>query len=579
MIEIFRNAFFGQTALCNFPGPTYLIFSNNVPPLVYYSHFPIALLAFAIGCFVLYKNPNKAFNRLIFTLTLSFSLWVFLDSIFWATNRSDVFMFVWSLQILFEPIVYISALYISHLWMAEKDLSFKQKLFIVVVYLPVVLLVPTGYTLSGFNVGICMVTEGPIAFYTYAAEIIYVIWIIGLTIHSYRINKTNARKRKEILWVITAILLLLFAFSFGNIISSFTEDWNYAQIGLFMMPIFIVLLTYAVIRFGTFNIKLFSAQALVVGLWFLVFALLFVRGDNNTIIITLSTLFLVSVIGYILILSVAKEIKQREEVALLASQLTEANEQLEYSNERLRIMDQRKSEFVSIASHQLRTPVTAMKGYSSLLLEDAYGAVPEKMKDPIDKIFRSSERLALMITDFLNVSKIEQGSMTYTFVPLDLKKMVVDLVQDFHIAAGEKKLDVETDIPDGKKFNVVADEGKIRQIISNLLDNAIKYTPEGSVRVSLKKEPTHGEDGMILLQIKDTGIGLSQDDIHHLFGKFTRGAEGSKVNTSGSGLGLYVAKKMMEEHKGNIWVDSEGKGKGSVFCIELPEFHNELPPK
>ena len=72
-------------------------------------------------------------------------------------------------------------------------------------------------------------------------------------------------------------------------------------------------------------------------------------------------------------------------------------------------------------------------------------------------------------------------------------------------------------------------------------------------------------------------VGLSQDDIHHLFGKFTRGAEGSKVNTSGSGLGLYVAKKMMEEHKGNIWVDSEGKGKGSVFCIELPEFHNELP--
>ena len=123
----------------------------------------------------------------------------------------------------------------------------------------------------------------------------------------------------------------------------------------------------------------------------------------------------------------------------------------------------------------------------------------------------------------------------------------------------------------------MADEGKIRQIISNLIDNSIKYTPQGSVRLILSKEPQKGEFGMIHLQIKDTGIGLSQDDIHHLFGKFTRGAEGQKVNTSGSGLGLYVAKKMMEEHKGNIWVDSEGKGKGSVFSIELPQFKGELP--
>jgi signal transduction histidine kinase len=202
--------------------------------------------------------------------------------------------------------------------------------------------------------------------------------------------------------------------------------------------------------------------------------------------------------------------------------------------------------------------------------------LPENAKDPISKIFHSAQRLVDMINDFLNISKIEQGSMTYAFAPLDLKKVLIDLVGDFQVAAGEKKLHIKTTIPRGKAFNVIADAGKIRQIISNLIDNAIKYTPKGSIHITLKQEPTHGESGMILLQIKDTGIGLSEDDIHHLFGKFARGSDGQKANTSGSGLGLYVAKRMMEEHKGNIWVESEGKEKGSVFSVELPQFHGKL---
>ena len=383
------------------------------------------------------------------------------------------------------------------------------------------------------------------------------------------------RQLKDVLWgfLITFLLVL----TFNLFLPAFFNNANFIPFGgLYLLP-FVAFTSFSIFRNKLFSVKVAVTSALVFGLSIAIFfEALFVK-DITTLIIKGTEFTLVLVTGILLIRSVHKEVEAREEIRRLADELANTNVQLEVSNERLRILDQRKSEFVSIASHQLRTPVTAMKGYSSLLLEDAYGALPEKMKDPIEKIYHSSERLALMINDFLNVSKIEQGSMTYTFVPLDLKKMVVDIVQDFHVAAGEKKLDVETDIPDGIKFNVVADEGKIRQIISNLLDNAIKYTPQGSVRVILKKEPTHGEDGMILLQIKDTGIGLSQDDIHHLFGKFTRGAEGSKVNTSGSGLGLYVAKKMMEEHKGNIWVDSEGKGKGSVFCIELPEFHNELP--
>ena len=575
MLNIF-SVISGNPAMCDFAAPTYLFISANVPPLVYYSHLPIAVLSFFIGTFILFVNRKGLANQVLFTLTFAFTTWVLLDSIFWASNRSDIIMFVWSLQILVEPIVFACGYYLSKLLTEKTDILFGEKLLVVGLYLPIVIMLPTRYTLSGFDTTQCLSTEGPIAYYTYFVEIAYTVLLIVTAARRY-VRTKDTFARKNIFYVTGGVLLLLLAFAFGNIISSFTEDWNYAQIGLFTMPLFISLLTFIVIRYGAFNLKLFSAQAMVAALWFLVFALFFMNGQSVTFIIVLITLIFVSLIGYLLVKSVAKEIRQRELLEKLSATLEETNQQLTTSNDRLRIMDQRKSEFVSIASHQLRTPVTAMKGYSSLLLEDAYGALPEKMKDPIEKIYHSSERLALMINDFLNVSKIEQGSMTYTFVPLDLKKMVVDIVQDFHVAAGEKKLDVETDIPDNIKYNVVADEGKIRQIISNLLDNAIKYTPKGSVRLILSKEPEKGDHGMVHLQIKDTGIGLSQDDIHHLFGKFTRGAEGSKVNTTGSGLGLYVAKQMMEKHQGNIWVDSEGKGRGSVFSIELPEFHGELP--
>src|SRR3989338_1237261 len=108
------NTIFSNPAFCDFDGPAYFLFSSNVPPLVYYSHIPIALISLILGFFVLLKNRKALSNRILFCLTLAFSAWVFLDSIFWASNRSDVIMFIWSLQILFEPIVYISALYLLY---------------------------------------------------------------------------------------------------------------------------------------------------------------------------------------------------------------------------------------------------------------------------------------------------------------------------------------------------------------------------------------------------------------------------------------------------------------------------------
>ena len=201
-----------------------------------------------------------------------------------------------------------------------------------------------------------------------------------------------------------------------------------------------------------------------------------------------------------------------------------------------------------------------------MILEESYGNVPEAIKAPIEKIFLSSRRLAEMVNDFLDLSKIEQGKMSYNFTSLDIQSMLEDIEEEFRPIAKKKGLTMKLIVESEGMFTVTADAGKIRQIFTNLIDNAIKYTPRGAVTIYLEK---NDQKGTVLVRIKDTGIGLSQDDIHHLFGKFARGEGGQKQYTEGSGLGLSVAKKILEAHHGKIWVDSPGTGKGSEFVVEL----------
>ena len=551
-------------ALCNFDGPTYLFFSSNVAPLVHYSHLPITIISLIIGFFILFQNRKRLPNKILFCLTLAFSAWVFLDSIFWASNRSDVIMFVWSLQILFEPIVYISALYLLHVLIRKEDMSFNKKLIIALIYLPVIVLVPTKHSLSGFNVITCLSEEGPIAlYYTYAIEILYTLWIVGFSLKEYLKRKTKEAKQEILLLTVGTVLLLL-SFSFGNIIGSFTENWKIAQIGLFGMPVFIFFLAYSIVKFKLFNIKLIGANVLVITLWVATASLFAIQEINISHAVTAGTLILTTIFGFILINSVRKEVRAREEIEELATKL-------EAANLRLKELDQAKSDFISIASHQLRTPLTAIKGYSSMILEGSFGEISEKIRGAISKIFQSSQRLVLIISDFLDISRIEQGTMNYEFTLTNLDALVAGVVDEFKATVGQpenkKPLTISFDSEAGKDFNIVVDRNKIRQVVTNLIDNAIKYTPKGFIKISLAKNA--GRDAM-MIKVQDSGIGITKETMSNLFKKFSRAKGYVSVYADGSGLGLYVAKEIINAHHGKIWAESEGKDRGSTFFVELP---------
>lgn len=239
--------------------------------------------------------------------------------------------------------------------------------------------------------------------------------------------------------------------------------------------------------------------------------------------------------------------------------------ELQEVNEKLKELDKLKTEFLALASHQLRSPLTAIKGYTSMLLDGDFGHIEDKQKEAVNRVFESSVHLTKVVEDLLNVSKIESGGMQYQKAPFDMEKAAGDLARDLSISAQKKGLTLGFFTDKKGPYTVNGDMEKIRQVILNIIDNSIKYTQKGGISVQLAKNVA---EKMIVLSITDTGMGISPEEKEKLFGKFARG-EGGKTNTGGSGLGLYLAKTIIEAHGGHIMIDSPGVGKGSTFTIEF----------
>lgn len=241
-------------------------------------------------------------------------------------------------------------------------------------------------------------------------------------------------------------------------------------------------------------------------------------------------------------------------------------EELGATNAKLRDLDQQKNEFLSFASHQLRTPLTAIKWSAGAILDSTYGPVPKELKEPVHTIFEESSLMAVFINDYLNVSRIEQGRMEYRFVETNLFEVLETTVSQMQPSVHEKGLTITLQ-SDEKNLIVWADASKLTQVISNLVDNAVKYTQKGGITISMR-----AAEGKAHIEIRDTGIGIDKETLGKMFEKFSRGENAKVVNGAGSGLGLFIVKTFVEAHKGIIRVSSDGVGKGTVFTIEFPLF-------
>jgi signal transduction histidine kinase len=257
---------------------------------------------------------------------------------------------------------------------------------------------------------------------------------------------------------------------------------------------------------------------------------------------------------------VIKEVEIREKIELLATDLEKANV-------RLTELDRQKSEFVSFATHQLRAPLTAMKGYGSLLLEGDMGELPKEAREGVRRIFDSTNTLVSIVDDYLNITRIELGTMKYAFDKIDLKDLIDDVLAELAPTISKAPVSFSfTAEETGRDYWMTADRDKLKQVIVNLIDNSLKYTPSGKIEATLSFDKAKHK---FVFKVKDTGIGIAPEVLPRLFQKFSRAGNANKTNIRGTGLGLFVAKQMIEAHQGTIRAESPGEGKGSTFIVEF----------
>jgi signal transduction histidine kinase len=257
-----------------------------------------------------------------------------------------------------------------------------------------------------------------------------------------------------------------------------------------------------------------------------------------------------------------EEIQRFNEV--LQSRVDEATRKLRRTNDKLKELDETKDDFISMASHQLRTPLTSVKGYLSMVLEGDAGKINDTQKKMLGQAFVSSQRMVYLIADLLNVSRLRTGKFMIEPSRTDLSVMIGEELAQLVETAAARDIQLTYDKPKDYPL-LMLDETKTRQVIMNFVDNAIYYTPAGGhIRVELTVTGTAAE-----LRVIDDGIGVPKAEQHHLFTKFYRAGNARKARPDGTGLGLFMAKKVVLAQGGIIIFDSH-EGKGSTFGFSFP---------
>jgi len=543
-----------------------------------------------LGFFVLFKGKKSTTTLAFFLLVVVIVLWSILNflcdepsqsqrAIFW--NRSTIAAgFIQCIAALYFILVFSEELKkrIPLLWKVIFSIYGTSALITLTTNL---IVKDVEYLEWGTNI------IGGKLYFLYSPFILFAVGsIIFLLVTKYKEFK-NERKNQigYILLGTTGYLLIVIPLSV--LLPVITGSNEYARFSPYAWLFFLFFTTFAITRYHLFGIKVILTELLVGLMGIILFLQIIFAQSLQWRISSFSVFLLFLIFAYSLLKAAHEEEKRREEAERLAQKERELAEKYQVLAIRLIAIEkslkevaerertlrkeaeklsQAKTEFIAIVSHQLRTPLTIISGYLSMILDGDYGEIPQKIKEIIKKVLQSTQRLIRLVNSILDISKIEAGEMEISLKRVDLREIAREVIEELKIKAKEKNLNLELKEPKEKIENLV-DREKIREVLFNLVDNAIKYTQEGGITLILKREIEKKVDQ---IWIKDTGEGLTEKEREKVFEKFSRGGAGLRFWVEGAGLGLFISKSFVELHGGKIWVESEGKGKGSTFYIELP---------
>lgn len=235
-------------------------------------------------------------------------------------------------------------------------------------------------------------------------------------------------------------------------------------------------------------------------------------------------------------------------------------------NEELEKLQQLKSEFVTVVAHQLRTPLSAIKWSVDMVIKGDVGEITNDQKALLLKAYESNDRMIILVNDMLNADRLESGKFKYSFIKIQLNDLIDNVLYELLPQLKSKNITIQFTNRQDSLPQVLADPEKIRAVLQNILENAVKYTPaNGSITIELAVE----NEKAVRVSITDSGIGIPQSQQNKIYNRFFRGSNAVKTVTDGTGLGLYIAKSIVEKHGGKTWFESE-ENKGTKFYFTLP---------
>lgn len=370
-------------------------------------------------------------------------------------------------------------------------------------------------------------------------------------------HESEGDRRKQTLLLIYGTIGMYVGIIFTILVPVIvTGNAGNIQLGALYILFFLVMVASAIARYELFNIRLFSIQILVLLLnFFLLFQV--VATSTSTAFWLSAVIFALALfVSYLFVQTANRAMKMEAESARVLA-LAEANRKLQ-------ALDKQKSEFITLAAHQLRTPLSVVSGFIELLKDGAYGKLNPNAVSVLDHVDENNARLVRLVDMFLAINQLDQGLVEFNFKEKNVVSLVREVVVNNEIRVQDKHLKLICEAS-ALKIMALIDESKLRAVVESLVDNAIKYSEQGAIRVRIKEENNGVE-----CTVTDEGLGFGMTDQEGLFEKFFRGENVRNIEVNGTGLGLHIAKKYIDGHHGKIWGESGGPGLGSTFGFWIP---------
>lgn len=513
-------------------------------PFPVYFLVPSSILIIIVGLYS-WLRIKRTENSIFLCLSFCQAVWALSTFIMWKSCGDDQMVIFWDRTLYFATTLMIPLLFHFTIVICELWKSKRYKIMTTIAYvlgLFFAFLSTTRY----FVDGVFYYKWGCHTYAQIGHHFFFIYLIIFCSMALYDLFKTSRNKKidESVRNRAKYTFAAFFVFTFSAVGMLVAYGISIYPISYLCFPIFSVMITYAITEKNLF-VSVVATDVLV------------------AVILTLTATFF-----FFPELELSAPAKGIIFVLLLSScflLLKHNHEEIQRKEEAERI-SKLKTEFISIVSHQLRTPLAAIRGYAVMLKDGDFGPVSKEAKVPVKYIHDSSVSMIKMVNSLLSVTRLERGKVELKIESFSITDLVESCIRDVELSAKEKGLYLKYLKPKNKMPLIKGDPEKIKQAISNILNNAILYTVKGgvTVRVCLLK------NYFVRVEIEDTGVGIDQEEIEKIFISFSRGKRGVELYAQGTGLGLYVARSFIEMHKGTISARSEGRDMGSTFDIDIP---------